>query len=404
MPRAVAVPVRQTILRRSQQGQSASAIAEELGLPARTVRHLIGRLSQGPEALAPSYRTRPAPPHPLLHDALDYRTAHPSWGAQLIRLHLLRDQAQLRSPADFEVPTARTLQRWFAAAGLGPAQPGRKGQPRRARASQPHQVWQMDAADQVLLGSGRKVSWLRLVDECSGAFLLTEVFDQPFWVQAPVGQVRQALRGALGRWGLPGLLRVDNGQPWGSKGEQPTDLALWLIGLGVDLWWNAPRRPWENGVVERSQGTAKRWAGPGGCLSAGELQGRFDELDELQRCSYPYQGGQSRLGRYPALVHSGLGYEEGREGQSWDWSRVAEHLAGYCVPREVDSKGQVSIYNRNHYVGRRHRGKQVHVMFDACSCEWVIADEAGRIFKQAPADELSRERIQALQVTHRRDS
>jgi hypothetical protein len=401
MPRAVAIPVRQTILRRSQAGQSASAIAEEMGLPGRTVRHLIRRLSHDPEALRPSYRT--PPPAPLLQQALDYRRAHPTWGAPLIRLHLLRDRAQLPQPAQPEVPSARTLQRWFATAGLGGASPGRKPQPRRGRADGPHQVWQMDAADQVALGSGLKVSWLRLVDECSGAFLLTRVFEAPFWVEAPLGEVRQALRGAFCRWGLPGLMRVDNGHPWGSKGDLPTDLALWLIGLGIEVWWNAPRRPWENGVVERSQGTAKRWGRPGSCASGLELQGRFDDLDGLQRGSYPYRG-QTRLGHYPGLAHSGRAYQEGSEGDLWRWDRVAEHVGGYCVPRQVDAKGQVSIYNRNLYVGKRHQGEQVHVMFDAQRREWVIADQAGQIFRQAPADELSPQRIQALQVTHRRHS
>ena len=39
-------------------------------------------------------------------------------------------------------------------------------------------------------------------------------------------------------------------------------LALWLIGLGIEVIWNPPRCPQANGVVERSQGTGKRWAEP----------------------------------------------------------------------------------------------------------------------------------------------
>src|SRR5688500_11212947 len=90
------------------------------------------------------------------------------------------------------------------------------------------------------------------------------------WALVPVAWVRDELRHAFADWGLPGLLRVDNGHPWGSKGDLPTDLALWLIGLGVDLWWNPPRRPQDNGVVERSQGTGKRWGEPHTCASACE--------------------------------------------------------------------------------------------------------------------------------------
>ena len=70
---------------------------------------------------------------------------------------------------------------------------------------------------------------------------------------------------AFGRWGLPGRFRVDNGWPWGALGDFPTELALWLIGLGVGMHWNNARRPQENGVVERSQGTSARWCEPWTC-------------------------------------------------------------------------------------------------------------------------------------------
>src|ERR671934_175688 len=75
----------------------------------------------------------------------------------------------------------------------------------------------------------------------------------------PRRTVQPLLRQAFGRWGLPGGLRVDNGKPWGSWSDLPTALALWLLGLGIELHWNPPRQPQRNGVVERSQGTGKRW-------------------------------------------------------------------------------------------------------------------------------------------------
>jgi hypothetical protein len=43
-------------------------------------------------------------------------------------------------------------------------------------ASQAHDIWQMDAVEQLRLGSGDGVCWLRLVDEYSGAVLATTVF------------------------------------------------------------------------------------------------------------------------------------------------------------------------------------------------------------------------------------
>ena len=43
MPRAIAVPLREAILRRSRQQQDALTIARELDLSVRTVRHLLQR-------------------------------------------------------------------------------------------------------------------------------------------------------------------------------------------------------------------------------------------------------------------------------------------------------------------------------------------------------------------------
>jgi hypothetical protein len=136
---------------------------------------------------------------------------------------------------------------------------------------------------------------------------------------------------------------VDNGVPWGSAGDLPTDLALWLIGLGIEVTWNAPRRPQENGVVERSQGTAKRWAEPRACATAEELQRRLEEMDEIQRREYPSVRGRSRLEAFPGLAHSGRSYTRAWERAHWSLGAVTAHLAGYAVPRRVDKSGTVSV-------------------------------------------------------------
>jgi hypothetical protein len=214
--------------------------------------------------------------------------------------------------------------------------------------------------------------------------------------------VREQLRLAFARWGLPGRLRVDNGAPWGSTGELPTELALWAIGLGVDVHCNHPRRPQENGVVERSQGTSDRWCEPWDCATPGELGARLDRMDRLQRESYPYRRGRSRLEVFPGLVHSGRPYDPAREAQLWDWSRVAAHLSACVVARRVDRSGMVSLYNRSRYVGKIHEGKHIYVMYDPGLKEWVFADRDGRQLRRQPAEELSRERVLGLDVTAHR--
>lgn len=101
--------------------------------------------------------------------AIEMREQHPTWGGGLIRV-LLQEQGHAGCASE------RTLQRWFQRSTLAPAPPGRRPDSDARRARQPHEVWQMDAVDQLRLASGKQVSWLRLVDECSGAVLQTTIF------------------------------------------------------------------------------------------------------------------------------------------------------------------------------------------------------------------------------------
>jgi transposase InsO family protein len=219
----------------------------------------------------------------------------------------------------------------------------------------------------------------------------------------PASGSQEQLRAAFLRWGTPRGIRVDNGAPWGSAGDLPTDLALWLIGLGIEVIWNPPRRPQANGVVERSQGTGKRWAEPQTCRDAAELQGRLDEQDEIQRGRYPSVAGRSRREAFPGLAHSGRAYRPEAEAGSWDLSRVLSHLAGYVAVRRGDGGGCISLYNRSRYVSRALAGREVYVTLDPVEAEWVYSDRSGVCYRRQKAEELTAERIGGLGVSHRRE-
>ena len=219
----------------------------------------------------------------------------------------------------------------------------------------------------------------------------------------PTSETQKQLREAFGRWGMPARIRVDNGTPWGSAGDLPTDLALWLFGLGIEVVWNPPRRPQDNGVVERSQGTGKRWSEPLSCRSPVELQRRLDEMDQIQREDYPSIDGRSRLEAFPGLRHSGRAYRVEDELSSWSRDAALAHLSTYVVPREVDAKGVISLGNRSRYVGVALKGRRVYLSLDPHQVEWLIQGKDGVCYQRLKADELTTERIVGLDVTHRRE-
>jgi hypothetical protein len=217
----------------------------------------------------------------------------------------------------------------------------------------------------------------------------------------PAIETQRILRELFGLLGLPEGLKVDNGFPWGSWSDLPTDLALWLIGLGVTMHWNTPNRPQENGVIERAQGTGKRWAEPFACDSVEELQSRFDHMDRIQREVYAERGKPTRLQAYPGLVHSGRPYTLAWENSHWDIELVLDHLANYAVTRRIGPSGHISIYNRPYYVGIIHSHKRAQVMLDPGERIWLVADEDGRLLNRLAVKELTEENIRNLCVTKR---
>lgn len=175
MPAPIPTPIRRLIRLRADRGETAAAIARALQLCPRTVRHLLQRWRDPAKPLGPSYRPGPGRPvgDPTLRArALALRQEHPTWGAGYIRVRLA-DEAGVELAT---LPSERTLQRWFRQERLPPAPSGRRPTSTADRATAPHDTWQMDAAERLRTADGQGVSWLRLVDEYTGAFLDTSLF------------------------------------------------------------------------------------------------------------------------------------------------------------------------------------------------------------------------------------
>lgn len=216
--------------------------------------------------------------------------------------------------------------------------------------------------------------------------------------------MQAALRHWFAQWGLPDQLRVDNGPPWGSWGDLPPELALWVLGLGVSVHWNRPRHSRDNAVIERAHGVCQAWVEPATCPDAATLQARLEWATTTQREHYPSRAGPSRLAAAPALAHSGRSYDPTQEAAQWDVHRVWAALAEGRWPRQVDKVGRISLYNRAIRVGRPWAGRTVSVQLAvrAGQPHWHIRAADGSALAMAPAPELTREPIVTLEVLHRR--
>jgi hypothetical protein len=176
MPTPIPLPLRQQILTLHAQHYTQKQIAKRLHCHPRTVRRLLQRfLQHGTEGLTVHYDStahrKSSLPALWREELFAWAQAHPTWGAPYLRIQLTQ-----RYP-DIPWPSARTIQRWLAPSREQPASPGRKPQTVHLQATQVHQVWQVDAVDQLKLRSSQLVSWLRFVEEASGAILQTTVFS-----------------------------------------------------------------------------------------------------------------------------------------------------------------------------------------------------------------------------------
>jgi hypothetical protein len=174
MPAPIENAIRSEIIQRHQSGESLRSISEELKLSYHTVKKLWQHWRKGGK-IEPNYeqakRQGTRQFGGLYAPAIALKTAHPRWGAPLILLEL-----QQTIPCS-TYPTPRTLQRWFRQAGVNRAALVKQRREKFVKRGQAvHQVWAVDAKEQIPLGDGSQVSWLTVSDEASGAILHTEVF------------------------------------------------------------------------------------------------------------------------------------------------------------------------------------------------------------------------------------
>jgi len=222
------------------------------------------------------------------------------------------------------------------------------------------------------------------------------------WQEITAAQARDLFRRVFGRWGLPERLRLDNGHPWGSAGDLPPELALWLVGLGVVPDWNPARQPWLNPKVERANGVTQQWVEIQTCPDHATLEERLAWACRLQREWYPAVAGRSRIDAHPELTRVLRPYSVATEPTLWDLGRVDLFLAGRSWRRRADRYGTIWLYNRSHCLGRVHAGKEVLVRFDPDGRHWVVSAADDQPLVRFIAAELSRQRILDLDVSHHR--
>lgn len=205
--------------------------------------------------------------------------------------------------------------------------------------------------------------------------------------------IRARFRRVFTRWTWPAAVRVDNGSPWGTPRDRPTELALGLIGWGVEVIWNAPAQPRENSKVERCHGVADAWAAPHAGTEPAQLKDHLDWTCRTQCHEDPSIHGASRGAAFLALLNSVRQYQPSQEPELWKLERVDQWLSQGVWARHVGKTGVISLDGHRRALGRTSSGQDMLVRCDAAKRFWVVADSADKVVAQFLAWELSQDRI-----------
>lgn len=176
---------------------------------------------------------------------LHAKTLHPDWGAKKIRNWLLNQRVI------FTVPASSTIAELFKRNGLVSPHKNKRRAPQRTEPlvdiTGVNQVWSADFKGKYRLLNGRECHPFTLTDNFTRCLLACE---------ASYNESEHFVRGCLERvfyeYGLPEIIRTDNGSPFAGAGLRGLSyLSVWLIKLGI-----VPERikkgcPTENGRHER---------------------------------------------------------------------------------------------------------------------------------------------------------
>ena len=243
------VSLRQEFVRlASQEGANRRELCRRFGVSPKTGYKWLARACEGAstlQALVDRSRrphTSPTRSCEVIEQAvLAVRREHPVWGGRKIARRLADLCLAQVAPS--------TVTHILHRHGLIAPEASRAATPwLRFEHDSPNSLWQLDFKGHFPTLAGRCHA-LTLLDDHSRFSLLLGAMQRTD--TAPVqAQLTQAFR----RYGLPLRINADNGSPWGSPsagGHSLSELAVWLIRLGIRVSFSAPYHPQTNGKLER---------------------------------------------------------------------------------------------------------------------------------------------------------
>ncbi len=286
------------------------------------------------------------------------RRKHPRWGAKKLHVRLL--SKRWKTP----VPSVRTIGRCLKRLQLVARRPRRARPgplllaPPLTAARAPNAVWTVDFKGWFLTRNGERAQPLTVRDLFSRYILAIQLLPNQRETT-----VRQALQCCFERYGLPQVIRVDNGPPFGGNGALGlSQLSVWWLRLNIQVEFGRRACPQDNAGHEQMHRVLKAETACPPARTVLEQQKRSEQWRKHYNQQRPHEALNQQV---PARF-----YHPSRR-------RVPTKLPPWHYPtpnwevRRVHTKGQIKWQGRLRFIGRAFIGQWIGLK-PAGADQWEI--------------------------------
>ena len=326
-----------------------------------------------------------------------FRRNHEGWGATSILVELELEKGFAKN----ELPSVDAVNRYLKEQGFIKTKipsgkfPVGKCKTKIKRA---HDLWEMDAEGAVYVKGLGYISNINIKDSKSKIHCMAF----PVHVKGQMSQPKTesylwALRLAFEEWGLPKAIQVDRDSVFidnTSRSPFPSQVYLWLLGLGVKLCFIDVPPPQKQAMVERSHQTLNRQTIKGQSYECWKQLFQFtNKRRKRLNENLPNRslGGQPPLIANPKAAHSGRFYSHEQEEQLFEMNRVNKLLAKCRWYRKLTKVKTISLHGRIYYLKNLKRGVQIQVQIKFCNRakKLIFRDAKEQIVAKIPFQNIS---------------
>ena len=284
---------------------------------------------------------------------VELRREYPAKGAHVLA-RMLRDRRY------DGVPSKSTITSILRRHGLiDPAESTKHKPFRRFEHERPNELWQMDFKGHIPISGGGRCHPLTILDDHSRFSLGVKACRDE-----RTQTVQDHLASIFDHYGMPNVILVDNGPPWGNDPHHPlTPLTVWLIQLGVRVVHSRPYHPQTLGKLERFHRS----------FNAELLQGsRYTDLSHCQSSFDRWRDFYNLERPHHALDLDTPASRYTLSSRPFPQTLPIIEYDSDDQVRSVDVDGRISFLGRSLRVGKAFRGKRVALRPTAKDRIWMV--------------------------------